>query len=100
MNLFFVFIMSENKKLVCPLCQNTDFEKQEGIAFLLVHFSKFNKSYFLPFSSLKKYITLASEGGRKSIPYIEFKKYNEVTTGCGYHLHYLEALNKHLLSIP
>jgi hypothetical protein len=22
--------MSENKKLECPLCQNTDFEKQEG----------------------------------------------------------------------
>ncbi len=69
-----------------------DFQKQQGIAFLLVHFSALGEYYFLPLETLRTYWQAAQQGGRKSIPYMAFaKKYQIKLQGNGV-LHYLETI--------
>lgn len=70
-----------------------DFQRQGGIAFLLVYFLAFNKYYMLPFHILKAYWDKAQNGGRKSIPYEAFPKDLEVFSKEGAFVHYLETLN-------
>ena len=43
------------------------FERQEGIAFLLVYFSQRDLFYYLDFPQLQKFWNRMQEGGRKSI---------------------------------
>ncbi len=69
------------------------FEKNNGVAFLLVHFSMFDEYYYLPFRVLKKYFDEASQEGRKSIPYDAFDKKYIVKGKDGYFIHYLEGIN-------
>lgn len=77
----------------------SDFEKQEGVAFLIVFFALHNEHFFLPFSILKKYIDLSEKGGKKSIPYDAFEKKYLIETKSGYYLHYLEALKIYLKTL-
>lgn len=72
------------------------FEKQEGIAFFIVAFGKYNETYMLPFKDLYYYYLRAKDGGRKSIPYGEMKKKYLITNKQGVYLHYLEALQRYL----
>ena len=74
-----------------------DFQKQEGVAFLLVYFIEYNQYFMLPFEILKKYWDRAQEGGRKSIPYDAFPKDLEIYSKGGAYIHYLEALNTYLV---
>ncbi len=73
------------------------FEKQRGIAFLLVNFKETDESFYLPFEVLKEYYYNSKEGGRKSIPYEAFDKKYLVKNKQGYLLHYLEPLDKYLI---
>jgi len=68
-------------------------EYQKGIAFLLVRFSLRDEIYCLPFKKLKEYWENVSEGGRKSIPYEEFRKELLIKNKDGFIVHYLEAIN-------
>ena len=43
-----------------------EFERQEGIAFFLIHFTGCDRYYYLRLSELSSFIKRASEGGRKS----------------------------------
>ena len=73
------------------------FENQRGAAFFLVSFTLYDEVYFLPYSSLKPYCENAAKGGRKSIPYNDFKEIAiKVEGGKGVVVHYLEALRKYL----
>lgn len=74
----------------------TDFEKQGGIAFLIVQFVQHNKSFYLPFKVLDQFYQKAQEGGRKTIPFKAFENKYLVESKCGYFLHYLDALNNYL----
>ena len=74
----------------------SEFQKNEGIAFLLVNFSDKDESYFLPFEVLEKFYLEAKNGGRKSIPYYEKKKKYQVFNKNGFPIHYLEAINVYL----
>lgn len=47
------------------------FERQGGISFLLIYYSKENTLYYMRFSEIKKFWDRAQEGGRKSIRYEE-----------------------------
>jgi recombination protein U len=76
-----------------------DFEKQGGIAFLIVQFVQHNECFYLPFKVLEQYYLKAKEGGRKTIPYEAFDNKYLVVSKCGYFLHYLEALNTYLSQI-
>lgn len=73
-----------------------DFMKQRGIAFLIVSFTHYDKTFFLPFDILKDYWDKAKKGGRKSIPYKEFLEKYEIKAKSGYLLHYLAVLNVYL----
>ena len=74
-----------------------DFNKQGGVAFLLIHFSAMGKYYFLPVEVLKKYWQQAQSGGRKSIPIDAFEDKYEIVTKRGGLLNYLEAVNTYLV---
>ena len=50
------------------------FEKQEGIAFMILYFSHRNVFYYMTFRELKKYWQRAVEGGRKSFKYDELNR--------------------------
>lgn len=69
------------------------FEKQKGLAFLLVHFQKFDEMFLLPFVSLKEHWDTAQAGGAKSISYDRFDKRLLVSSKGGCFVHYLEAVN-------
>ena len=72
------------------------FDMQGGIAFLLVHFSKFDEYYILDMKTLIKYYNDAQNGGRKSIPYEAFNKDLQIYTDIKYPLHYLEGIGTYL----
>lgn len=64
------------------------FEKAGGMAFLIVRFTKFNKTFIIKYSEIINYLNNSS---RKSIPYSEFSK--EVKQGKGMVLvDYLKSL--------
>lgn len=72
------------------------FQKQGGVAFLLVHCADADEYYFLPFDVMEKYWRAAQNGGRKSIPYAAFEKKYLVHNKNGCPVHYLEAINTYL----
>lgn len=75
----------------------TDFVKQEGIAFFLIHFSSADKIYLVPFEFIEEKIRLSKEGGRKSFPIEDCAGgCYEVLNKDGYIIHYIEALDKYL----
>jgi recombination protein U len=73
-----------------------DFEKQNGIAFLLIYFKKFDTYHYLPFVRLYEFWNRAVNGGRKSFRYEELDSSYQIYVHGGGYIHYLEALNKDL----
>lgn len=73
-----------------------EFEKQEGVAFLLVYFSKIDQYYLLPYEVIGKYWDEAKNGGRKSIPLNAFDTTYEIKAKSGYLVHYLEVFATYL----
>ena len=73
-----------------------DFNKQGGIAFLLVYFSVYGKYFFLPIDSLKAFWQKSQNGGRKSIPYNAFEPKYELRLEKDSVLNYLEGINTYL----
>ena len=73
-----------------------DFEKQEGIAFMLVYFKMYDEYYYLPFKKILRFWEESKNGGRKSIPYKEFDKKYIIKQNGKFYVHYLEALNTYL----
>lgn len=73
-----------------------DFEKQEGIAFMLVYFKMYDEYYYLPFKKILRFWEESKRGGRKSIPYKEFDKKYIIKQNGKFYVHYLEALNTYL----
>lgn len=73
-----------------------DFEKQGGIAFFLVYFSKYNEYFYVPFQSIKGYWDKAKDGGRKSIPYRDMDREYIICGKNGVYLHYLEQIKRYV----
>jgi recombination protein U len=72
------------------------YQKQGGICFILISFRLYNEVYYLPFPELAGFAAQAGEGGRKSVPYDGMRRIYRVTSGKGFPLHYLEAINVYL----
>jgi len=72
------------------------FEKQQGVAFVLIYFTKKNLYFYLPFEVLYSFWELASQGGRKSIPLTAFEDMLQIRSKGGYLIHYIEVLAKYL----
>ena len=72
------------------------FEKQEGIAFLLISFTHREEFYYLRFSDLEKFWNRAQEGGRKSFRYEELNPAYFLPKVSGVLIPYLQVLQKDL----
>lgn len=72
------------------------FEKQGGIAFLVLYFSMRNELYYMRFSEMKQFWDRKESGGRKSIRYEELRPEYFMTLQNGYFVPYLDAIQKDL----
>ena len=70
-----------------------DFQRQEGVAFLLVRFAIADRVFLLPFNQLYGFWQRAQGGGRKSIPLSAFDEELTAAAKGGAMVHYLEPLN-------
>lgn len=73
-----------------------NFEKQGGIAFLIIYYSARNELYYMPFVEIKKFWNRAQEGGRKSIRLEELDPgyFMQLKQGC--FVPYLDAIQRDL----
>ncbi|MBR2696454.1 MAG: Holliday junction resolvase RecU [Parasporobacterium sp.] len=71
-----------------------DFERQGGVAFLLIYFSSVDKYYYMKFFELKKFYARAKSGEKKSFHISELDPEFFMGPKLGVELHYLEGLNK------
>lgn len=68
------------------------FEKQEGIAFLIIYFSARNELYYMTYRELHEFWLRAEEGGRKSVRYEELNPIYFMKLQHGCYVPYLDAL--------
>ena len=73
-----------------------DFEKQGGISFFLISYTKRDEFYYLQFSLLKSFWERATNGGRKSFRYEELDPEFLLKCSNGLLVPYLEGLQKDL----
>lgn len=73
-----------------------DFEKQGGVAFLLIYYSAKDLFYYMRYKEMLKFWQRSEEGGRKSIRYEETDPsfFLEMAGGCM--VPYLDAMQKDL----
>lgn len=70
----------------------SDFEKQDGISFLIIMFSTRNDFYYMRFSELKKYLERTKEGHPKNFKYLELNPDYFLKAQSGATVHYLKGL--------
>ena len=75
-----------------------NFELQKGIAFIILQFTKRDETYYIPYRDIKKFWERVEGGGRKSFCYDEIDKDFVIPSSGGLLVHYLETLQKDLLS--
>ena len=75
-----------------------DFERQKGIAFILLQFTHRDEAYYIPFRDVLVFWNRGKEGGRKSFTYEELDKSYPVKSSGNALMHFLEPLQKDLLS--
>ena len=73
-----------------------DFEKQKGVAFILLSLTAKNEMYFIPFRHIKIFYDRMEAGGRKSFKYDEIDKSYLITQKPGVPVHYLPCLQRYL----
>ena len=74
----------------------TQFERQGGIAFLILFFSMRNELFYLPYTDMMKFWNRAQEGGRKSFRYEELDQNYYIHPKNGLLVPYLETLQRDL----
>lgn len=75
------------------------FEKQDGVSFIILFYTARNEMYYLPFSHIKKFYDRSIQGGRKSFRIDEIdKSYLIKSYHNGVPVHFLEALQNDLNS--
>lgn len=73
-----------------------NFEKQEGISFLVIYFSNRNELYYMRYSEMKTFWERAQSGGRKSVRHDELSSEFFFELKDGIYVPYLEMLQKDL----
>lgn len=73
-----------------------DFEKQKGVAFIILSFTKKDEIYYIPFRDVEKFWDRAQQGGKKSFSYDEVDRDYLIPSSGGVMVHYLETLQKDL----
>lgn len=75
-----------------------DYEKQDGVSFLVIMFTGRNKLYYMRFSELKRYIERVSSGHANNFKFDELDPEYFINAKGGALVHYLEPLKKDLES--
>lgn len=75
-----------------------DFERQEGVAFLLLYFSHRNEFYYLRFADMMKFWERRENGGRKSFLLCELDPAYFLPPKSGVFVPYLEGIQRDLLA--
>lgn len=73
-----------------------DFERQEGLSFLIIHFTKRDVLYYLNFFQMKRFWDRAKEGGRKSFRFEELDQDYVLHPSHGFFVPYLDGINVEL----
>lgn len=73
-----------------------EFERQDGIAFIILYFSNHDEFYYIPFSDIIKFWNRSLSGGRKSFTYEEIDKNYQIHSKQGILVHYLEKIQQDL----
>lgn len=73
-----------------------NFEKQQGIAFIIIYYSSRDEFYYIPFRDIMKFWKRGIDGGRKSFTYDEINKDYRINSSKGVLVHYLEALQMYI----
>ena len=73
-----------------------DFEKQGGIAFLIIFYTHRDEKYYSPFCDVDKFYSRAKNGGIKHFKYEEINRDYIIRQKKGVVLHYLEQLQMDL----
>ena len=72
------------------------FEKQQGISFLIIMFSHRNEFYYLRFSELTQYLNRVEIGHAKNFKYDELDRRYFIKSESGAPIHYLKGLQTDL----
>lgn len=73
-----------------------NFEKQKGIAFLIIYYSQKNIVYYMRYVEMLKFWERGKQGGRKSIRYEELDEAYFISLSNGCFIPYLDAIQKDL----
>ena len=73
-----------------------DFEKQNGISFLIIMFTHRNEFYYMRFRELEKYLNRVNEGHPMNFKYEELDKAFFIKPKASALVHYLEGLQMDL----
>ena len=73
-----------------------DFEKQDGIAFLLIYFSCCDTYYYMRLDELMQFVKRRDEGGLKHFKYEELDENFFIECGSGVLVPYLDGISKDL----
>ncbi|WP_274970340.1 Holliday junction resolvase RecU [Lachnoanaerobaculum orale] len=74
-----------------------EFEKQGGIAFLIIFFKSLDKIMYVPLSDLRVFMDRMYAGGKKSFKFEELNLEYEIPKKGDIIVHYLESLSLYLL---
>ncbi len=74
-----------------------EYEKQQGVAFLIIYFVKLDIYYYLTFKELDRLWQRAASGGPKSFAYDELDPRFQISPHNGVFVHYLEPLQLDLM---
>lgn len=73
-----------------------EFERQQGISFLIIYYSARNLLYYMRYTEIEKFWERAQNGGRKSFRLEELDSEFFMELKNGYHVPYLDAIQKDL----
>lgn len=76
----------------------TEYEEQGGISFMILYFTARNEFYYLRYKDLLYYWQRQFEGHPKNFKYQELDLKYIIPSSAGVQIHYLEALQKDLLT--
>lgn len=73
-----------------------EFEKQNGVAFLIIYFSHVEEYYYVTYEKVAQFWKRGKEGGRKSFRREELSKEYQIPFSNQIYIHYLEMLARDL----
>lgn len=75
-----------------------EFERQGGIAFIILYYTQRDEMYYVPFKDIKKFYDRERRGGRKSFRFEEIDAGYRIISPPGIPVHYLPMLAKDIES--